>query len=73
MSVNFAAALARIAELQALIARIDIALDVARAAWLRSVPTDRIDAVYAEGVEEFEATRMAAQVEIANLRMAALL
>lgn len=66
-------ALARVAELQDAIKRIDIALEEARLVWLRSTPTEFIDAVYTRGRERLEAMKVALQGEIAVVRMGALL
>lgn len=66
-------ALARVAELQHDIHRIDEMEVAAHIAWLRSTPTDRNDKHYEAHVEMLAAAKTARQCELASVRMGALL
>lgn len=65
--------LARVAELQDAIRRIDAARDEAGVHWLVSTPSHELDSAYEAGSERLEAMRAALQGELAVVRMRALL
>jgi hypothetical protein len=65
--------LARVAELQDAMRRIDAALDEAGMTWLVATPTDELDNAYDAGREQLETMRAALQGELAVVRMGALL
>jgi hypothetical protein len=66
-------ALARIAEINEEIKRIDNALDNAQLTWLRSVQSLALDQTYQDGCQQLETLKTALHGEVAVVRMKALL